>query len=50
MEHYTTPQELTALHDRGVHFVLCRSTDEGKRKAKSALGPVNTNLEKLLCW
>ena len=40
--HYTTPQELNALHDRGVHFVLCRSRDvldvlktRGKRKGRT---------------
>ena len=32
----TTP-DLTALHERGVHFVLCRSKDEGAKKAKSAM-------------
>ena len=35
--HYTTPQELKALHDRGVHFVICRAKDEGDKKAKSAI-------------
>ena len=35
--HSTTPKELTALHERGVHFVLCRSTDDGPRKVKSAI-------------
>ena len=25
------------LHERGVHFVICRAKDEGERKAKSAI-------------
>ena len=32
-----SPTDLTALHARGVHFVLCRDKDEGDKKAKSAL-------------
>ena len=32
--HSTTPTELTALHERGVHFVLCRAADDGPKKAK----------------
>ena len=32
-----SPIDLTALHERGVHFVLCRSKDEGAKKAKSAM-------------
>ena len=27
---------ITALHARGVHFVLCLSKDQGARKSKSA--------------
>ena len=34
MDHYTT---LKSLHERGVHFVPCRSKDQGARKAKSAI-------------
>ena len=34
---HTTPEELTALCERGVHFVLCRAADDGPKKAKSAI-------------
>ena len=34
---HSTTTELTALHERGVHFVLCRSTDDGNKKKKSAI-------------
>ena len=33
----STTHELTKLHERGVHFVLCRSTDDGNKKKKSAI-------------
>ena len=34
MDNYTT---LQSLHERGVHFVLCRAADDGPRKVKSAI-------------
>ena len=37
MNNSITPQELTALHERGVHFVLCLAKDQGTRKAKAAI-------------
>ena len=37
MNNSITPQELTALHERGVHFVLCLAKDQGARKSKSAI-------------
>ena len=37
MNNSITPQELTALHERGVHFVLCLAKDQGTRKSKSAI-------------
>ena len=30
---------LSKLHNRDVHFVLCRAKDEGAKKAKSAIAP-----------
>ena len=32
-----SPIDLTALHERGVHFVLCRAKAQGDKKAKSAI-------------
>ena len=37
-QHITKP-EVQQLHESGVHFVLCRSKDEGTRKAKAAIAP-----------
>ena len=37
MHNSITPQALTALYERGVHFVLCLAKDQGARKAKSAI-------------
>ena len=37
MNNSITPQELTALHERDVHFVLCRAADDGNKKKKSAI-------------
>ena len=34
MDNYTT---LQSLHERDVHFVLCRAADDGPRKVKSAI-------------
>ena len=36
-QHSTTSKALSALHKKGVHFVLCRAKDEGTKKAKSAI-------------
>ena len=42
MDHYTTPQELKALHDRGVQFCSVQIADvldvlktRGKRKGRT---------------
>ena len=37
MPNLILPKLLASHHKRGVHFVLCRSKDEGGKKAKSAL-------------
>ena len=34
-QHITTPT-IEKLHKAGIHFVLCRSKDEGTRKAKTS--------------
>ena len=39
LSQHITKTSLQKLHKGGIHFVLCRSKDEGTKKAKSAIAP-----------
>ena len=39
LSQHITETTLEQLHAGGIHFVLCRASDDGARKAKSAIAP-----------